>query len=68
MLRIKDVRANVVFHHLCHEAVHGAARGGDELQNLGAFDLALERALDRFNLAAQAAHTIEELTLFSDGV
>jgi hypothetical protein len=68
VLRIKDVGANVVLHHLRHEPVHGAARGGDELQHLGALDLALQRALDRFNLAAQAAHTIEELILFSDGM
>jgi len=68
MVRIKDVRADVVFHHLRHEAVHGAARGGDELQNLSAFDLSLQARSIASNLAAQAAHTIEELALFSDGV
>jgi hypothetical protein len=62
------VRADVVFHHLCHEAIHGAARGGDELQHLGALDLSLQSTLDRLNLAAQAAHAIEELALLSDGV
>jgi len=68
VLRIKDVGADVVFHHLRHEAIHGAARRGNELQHLGALDLSLESALDRFNLAAQAAHAIEELALLSDGV
>ena len=68
VLGIKDVRANVVFHHLRHEAVHGAARGGDQLQDFCALDLSLQSALDRFNLAAQAAHAIEELALLSDGV
>jgi hypothetical protein len=68
VLGIKDVRANVIFHHLRHEPIHGAASGGDELQHLGALDLPLQSALDRFNLAAQAAHAIEELALLSDGV
>jgi hypothetical protein len=68
VLGIKDVRANVIFHHFRHETVHGAASGRDELQHLGALDLPLQSALNRFNLAAQAAHAIEELALLSDGV
>src|SRR5262245_65939060 len=64
----KDVEANVVFHHLRHEAVHGAAGRGDELQNLGALDLPLKRPLDRLDLAAQAADAIEQLGLFTNGV
>jgi hypothetical protein len=68
MVRIKDMRANVVFHHLRHEPIHGAAGGGNELQHLGALDLSLQSTLDRFDLAAQAAYAIEELALLSDGV
>jgi hypothetical protein len=68
VVRIKDVRADVVFHHLRHEPVHRSACRGDELQNFCALDLSLQSALNRFNLAAQAAHAIEELALLSDGV
>jgi len=67
-LRSHDVETNVVFHHLRHEAVHGAAGRGDELQNLSALDLALERPLDRLDLAAQATDAIKKLGLFTNGV
>src|SRR5437016_7235068 len=65
---IDHVQANMVFHHLGHEAVHGAAHRGDELQYLGAAELALEGALGRLDLAADAAHPIQQLRLLADGV
>jgi len=52
----------MILHHLAHEAVHGAAYRGDELQHIGAADLALEGALDRFDLAADTTHPIQQLS------
>jgi hypothetical protein len=49
-------------------SVHRSACGGDELQNFCALDLSLQSALNRFNLAAQAAPRLRELALLSDGV
>src|SRR6266849_9884691 len=38
------VIANVVFHELCHETVHGSACGGEALKHVGARRVFVERA------------------------
>ena len=47
--------ADMILDHLGHQAVQGAARRDDQVQSRGAALLFLERALDRFDLAAQGA-------------
>ncbi len=58
----------MVFDHFRHQAVHGAARRDDQMQHRGAALLAFERALDRFDLAAHAAHPVEQLGFLDFGV
>ena len=46
----------------------GSANGGDETQDVGAFGFGLERALNGFDLAADASYTGNELGFFADRV
>jgi hypothetical protein len=62
--RIGNVKANVVLHDLGHEAVHGTARGSDEVHDLSAASLTFERAFDGFHLAADAADAVQQLGFF----
>jgi hypothetical protein len=63
--RVDDMGLDMVFDHLGHEAVQGAARRDDQVQHRRAALLLLERALDRLDLAAHAADPIQELELFA---
>ena len=65
---VDEMRADVVFDHLRHQPGHGAARAGDQVHDLLAAGLAIERALDGLDLAADAAHAREEFLLFADGM
>ena len=58
-LGIDEVRADVVLHHHGHQAGGGAAHAGDEVHNLLAARLRLERTLDGLDLPADAAHARE---------
>ena len=62
------MEANVVLHHLGHQAVHGAAHRGDDLQHVGAADLGFERALDGFDLTADTPHPGQKLRFFANSV
>ena len=53
--------ADVVVQHFNHEAVHGATSGGDELQDVGAGTLSIERALDGLDLPADPANPLHQL-------
>src|SRR4029077_7582890 len=66
--RVDDVEADMILDHFGHQAVHGAARGDDQMQHRGAALLVLERALDRLDLAAHAADPVEQLDLLDFGV
>src|SRR3954465_12469485 len=67
-LWIDQVRTDVVFNHLGHQAGNGAADSGDHVHDPLAPFLILERALDGLDLAADAAHPPEQLFFFTDGV
>ena len=60
--------AHVILENLRHQAVDGAARRGQEMHHVGAVGVALEGALDGFDLAANAADAVEQLLLVADGV
>src|SRR5580704_17471040 len=60
---LDHVLADVVLHHLGHQAVHGAACRDDQMQHGGAALLVLQRALDRLDLAAHPPDPVEQLVL-----
>jgi hypothetical protein len=68
MIRIDDVHPNMILDDLSHQAVHRAARSDDEMEDGGAAFFILDRALERLHLAEDAAHSVEQLGFFFDGV
>src|SRR5260370_40696150 len=56
--------ADVVFDDLRDEPIEGSSAGGRLLQHHGAGAGALQRALDRLDLAADAPEAIHQLRLF----
>jgi hypothetical protein len=67
-LRIHEMRANMVFDDLSHEAGHRAACAGDEVHDLLAPRLVCKGAFDTIDLATNAAHTRQQLLLFPNGM
>ena len=65
---VDQMGADVILDHFGHQSGHGATRARDELHDLFAFGLALERALDRFHLPPETAHAGEQLLLFTNGM
>src|ERR1700730_4206581 len=65
---IHDVDADVILDNLRHQAVHRATRGDDEMKNLAASFFLVDRAFERFDLAAHAPDPVQELGFFFDGV
>ena len=68
MIGIDDVHPNMILDDLSHQAVHRAARGDDEMEDVGASFFLLDRALERLDLAEDAAHPVQQLRFFFDGV
>jgi hypothetical protein len=56
----------VIFDHLGHEAIYGAAGRDDQVQNGSAALLARNSALERFDLTAHAPNSLQELRLLGD--
>ncbi len=53
---IYQMRTHMVLDNLGHQASHGAACAGDQMHDLIATGLALERTLYPLHLTSQAAH------------
>jgi hypothetical protein len=68
MIGIDDVHPNMILDDFGHQAVHCAARGDDEMEDVGASFFFLDRALERLHLTEDAAHSVEQLGFFFDGV
>ena len=68
VVRIDDVHPNMILDDLSHLAVHRAARGDDEMEDGGASFFLLDCALEGLDLTEDAAHSVEELGFFFDGV
>src|SRR4029077_7699328 len=66
--RIRHVHADMLLEQLRHETVRGPAHRDGELHDLGAIGVALKSALDRRDLATQAAHALHQLRLLMNGV
>ena len=60
--------ADVVFHQLAHEAVDGAARSRQALQDLRALLVFVESAEDTFKLADDFLGASDEVEFFAGGV
>lgn len=53
----KDMVPNMPFDHLIHQSINGATRCGDQLQEVGAFVLGIQRVFNGFHLAAYPPDT-----------
>ena len=61
--RTREMAFDVLFHHLDHQAIDSPSNGRNLLQHLGTAALSPERALQRLDLAANAAHPGQKLSL-----
>ena len=68
MRRIGDVDPDVILHQLGHQAIGGSADRYNELHDLRASHLGLQRALDRLHLTTQATNTVQQLAFLFDRV
>src|SRR6266700_2355203 len=66
LLAVDQMGADVVFHHLRHQARDAAANAGNHVHDALAAGLLSQRALDRLDLAANAANASEQFFLFPD--
>jgi hypothetical protein len=57
----EDVVANMSFHHLVHEPIHGAARRSNQLKNFGAVPVQSERLLNGLDLSLDSMDPCQEL-------
>jgi hypothetical protein len=65
---IDDTRPNVILDDFGHQIGHRSARAGDQMLHLFAARFRIERALNRLDLASDAAHPRQQLGFFADGV
>ena len=65
---IDEMRPHVVLDDLGHQTGHSPSRSGDEMHDLFAPRLAVECALDGFNLASNAAHARQQLAFSMDSM
>jgi hypothetical protein len=65
---IDHMHADVIFDHLRHQAVDGAAAGGQQFHHIGATGIGIERPLQRLDLATQAADAVEQPLFLFDNV
>jgi len=59
------VVADVIFHKFGHQAIDGAARGGETLEDIRAAFVFVQGAQDAFELADDFLGAIEEVQFFS---
>src|SRR4029077_1442661 len=64
-VRIDDVKTNMAFEDLGHQAVERAAGSRDELQYLSAILFLVESFFDSINLPLEPSHPIDELLFAS---
>ena len=62
------VIADMVFHEFGHEAIYGAASGGEALQGVGARFILVEGAKNAFELADDFFGAVDEVEFFSGSV
>jgi hypothetical protein len=65
---VQQMVEDVTLDHLCHQAVDGATRRDDLVQDDRTVILFVERTLDGFDLAAQALGAVQQLGFVTDGM
>jgi hypothetical protein len=68
LIGIYQMRAHVIFDDFGHEAGHRPACAGEEVHDLFAVRLIVERPLNCLDLPPDTAHARQELVLLADGV
>src|SRR5262249_44708476 len=66
--RIDNVKPDVVFDHLTHQAGERTAGGDDQMQHTGATLFLFDCSLDRLDLAADPFDPVQELELLALGM
>lgn len=66
--RREGMRADVIFKHFCHQAVHRTTRGRDESQDLAALAVVLQGTIHGFHLSPNPTDTCLELLPVPDRV
>src|SRR5262249_50319980 len=67
-VRIDDVKTNMAFEDLGHQAVKRAAGSRDELQYLSAILFLVDGFFDSINLPLEPSHPVDELLLVSNSM
>src|SRR5205814_950314 len=67
-VRIDDVKTNMAFEDLGHQAVERAAGSRDELHYLSAILFLVDGFFDSINLPLEPSHPVDELLLASNGM
>src|SRR5215470_15457989 len=65
---VHEVRSDMVLDDLCEQPIDGAPATRDQVHNLRAARLPLERPLDCLDLSADAAHAMQQFLLVANGV
>ena len=65
---VKYVRADVIFDHFRHKAVHGAPRRHDEMKHCGTAALLVHCAFKRFDLTANTSNAVQQFSFFFDSM
>ena len=63
---VDEMRPHVVLYDLGHQTGHRSSRAGDEMHHLFAARLAVEGALNCFDLAPDAAHASQQIVFFAN--
>lgn len=67
-LGLQKVRTDVLFHDLRGQSGHCGAGTREEMHDLVAAGLTFQGPLDRFDLAANAAHSEQEFVFITDSM
>jgi hypothetical protein len=62
------VVSQMPFDQLCHQSIHGAPSGGDQLQDFGAVGLVAQSAFHRVHLSANSLHADDQFVFVFRGM
>ena len=68
MRRVDDILPDVILDDLCHQAIHCAASRDYQMKYVGTAAFFVHGAFKRLHLAANASHSVQELSFLFDGV
>jgi hypothetical protein len=68
LFSIDEMAAHMIFNDFSHKACHRTARAGNQMQDLIAAGLAIQRAFNRLNLPSNSTNPPQELLFLVDCV